>query len=102
MHLKQKLNTVAFETCRYASYPDETSESAKSVGIAIATARGIHSPEVMVEATKSNNFPTRASLPLGRTLRARVSVAVDGNVPGPFVLFRGAQVKSQLVSIAAR
>ena len=40
LHLKQKLNTVAFESARLASLPDSTYESAQSRGMQFAAARG--------------------------------------------------------------
>ena len=102
IHLKQKINTVAFETVRVASFNDETFESARSKGLVFARARGLNGAVVVVESFDAGRFPTRASLPLGFTLRAQVSIPIQGNIPGPFVLFRNTNIQSQLVRMSAR
>lgn len=103
LHLKQKLNSIAFETSRVASYSDETFESAIAAGNEFAKARQIVNCSILVEANQPENFSTRASLPLGHWLKSRATAPVQGNVPGPFILFGGnASVQSQLVKLAAR
>lgn len=102
LHLKQKINTVAFETVRVASLKESTFESAARQGAEFARARSINDAQIRVESHEPRVFPTRASLPLGFTLRAQVSVPTQGNIPGPFLLFRGGTVESQLVRMSAR
>lgn len=102
IHLKQKLNTVAFETARIASLKQSTFDSARAEGLVIARARGLNNVTIRVEAFEPRNFPTRESLPLGFTLRAQVEVSVRGNVPGPFVLISNRTITSQLVRMSAQ
>ncbi|MDX1930485.1 MAG: TadE/TadG family type IV pilus assembly protein [Pirellulaceae bacterium] len=96
IHLKQKVSTVAFETARTASFDNETYDNARLEGLRFSAARGLKNPIIAVESFDRTNYPTRASLPLGFTLHAQVEVPVTGNVPGPFLLFRGSSIKSQL------
>jgi hypothetical protein len=102
LHLKQKINTVAFETVRVASLKESTYEGAAQEGAEFARARSIHNARITVESHHPEGFPTRASLPLGFTLRAQVTVPTQGNIPGPFLLFRGGTIESQLVRMSAR
>jgi hypothetical protein len=102
LHLKQKINTVAFETVRVASLKESTYVDARQKGAEFARARSITGAQIRVESHDPQQFPTRASLPLGFTLRAQVTVPTSGNIPGPFLLFRGSTVESQLVRISAR
>jgi Flp pilus assembly protein TadG len=102
IHLKQKINTVAFETARIASLNRSSFEGARLEGLQFAQARNLQNVTIRVESFEPTRFPTRESLPLGFTLRAQVTVTVQDNVPGPFVLFRGTSISSQLVRLSAR
>jgi Flp pilus assembly protein TadG len=102
IHLKQKLNTVAFETVRVASLKQSTFATARSEGVEFARARGLNNVTIRVESFDPRRFPTRESLPLGFTLRAQVEVPVRGNVPGPFVLIANRNITSQLVRISSQ
>lgn len=102
LHLRQKINTVAFETVRVASLKESTFESARQNGAEFARARSLTDARIRVESHDPRQYPTRQSLPLGFTLRAQVSVPTQGNIPGPFLLFRGSTIESQLVRMSAR
>lgn len=102
LHLKQKLDTVAFETARIASLSDSTYLSAKAEGLQFAEARGLVGASIVVESRDVQKHPTREQLPLGFFLRCSVAVPIEGNIPGPFVMLRGATMASQTVELTAR
>lgn len=102
LHLKQVANTVAFEAARAASKKDATFDSAKEIGEQFAEARGLNSYTITVESHAPSVYKTRASLPVGYTLRAYVEVPVKGNVTGPFFLFQNSVIQSQKVRLSAR
>lgn len=101
LHLRQKIATVAFETCRRASLKGQTFEAAERTGLEFAAARNIANAQIEVGGT-DRRYATRADVPTGEPLTATVRAPVAGNVAGPFLLFRATLIESPPVTMAAR
>lgn len=101
LHLKQKVNSAAFEAVRVASMPDQTFEGATDVGLEFADARDVVRCVIDL-APEDSDYWTRAEMPVGKRIISRASAPVNGNVPGPFLMFRGQTIQSETFTIAVR
>lgn len=101
LHLKQKANSVAYETVRTASMSDETFESATNVGEELAIARRLENIRISVQPEESR-YRSRDEMPAGARIKSVVELPVRGNIPGPFFLFKSSVIRSQEYVISAR
>ncbi|MEE2639985.1 MAG: TadE/TadG family type IV pilus assembly protein [Planctomycetota bacterium] len=100
-HLKQKANSVAYETARTASLEGETFQSARQAGVNFSDARKMSNYTIQVSA-QADLYDKRDLMPKGARINAVVELPVKGNEPGLFLLFQTSTIRSQEYVISAR
>ena len=101
IQLKQKAILVAYEAARTASQRDQDFESAENLAADLAEARNLTNVVISVEPVE-NPDRARSELRPGERIQSLVTIPANGNVTGPFFLFRNKFVNSDAIVIAVR